>query len=310
MKNKLSIICTMYKSGPFVNEFVSRIEKVLDSELINNYEIILVNDGCPMNSLDIAIELSINNNNVKVVELTRNIGHHPAMMTGLSFCTGDIVFLTDIDLEEEPENLTLFLKEMRETNNDVIYGRIAYSKKRLTSALFYLLYNYLTDVKVKEGYLVSRLMKADYVNELLRFKEKVLFIPGIWELAGFRQSSINITKFIRKSESNYSLSKKLQLAQVAILSFSVKPLDIIFKLGLLLTSLAVIGALVVIIKKVFFGVGIIGWASIFMLNLFIGGVIIFSLGIIGKYISIIFLEVKNRPYNGIRGIYKNGKKIN
>lgn len=304
---KLSVVSTMYYSERYIPEFYNRIKSALDTLRVD-YEIVLVNDGSPDNSLQAALELQKSDSKIIIVDLSRNFGHHKAIMTGLKVASGDRIFLIDIDLEEDPQLVTLFWNEMVENDTiDVVFGIQQRRKgnlfERISGRIFYKWFSILTDIEYPHDTLTARLMKKRYVQGVLRFEEKALDIWGIFVLTGFNQKGIVVTKGF-KGTSTYTLKKKLRMALESITSFSNRPLYLIFFIGLLLTFFAFINICFVFYQKLVLGVDVEGWASIVATVWLIGGILMFMLGIIGIYLSKIFVEIKNRPLTIIRDIYK------
>ena len=244
---------------------------------------------------------------VCVVDLSRNFGHHKAMMTGLSYAGGEKVFLIDCDLEEEPELLGLFNKEFDEQRCDVVYGVQKKRKgglfERFSGNLFYSVMNYLSNEEFPHNAVTARLMSARYVNSLLEHRERELFIDGLWQLTGYRQVSFPITKHSR-SDTTYSLRKKVTIFVNAITSFSDRPLIYIFYTGFAISFVAILYIIQLLVRKVLFDVTVGGWTSLIVSVWFLGGLTIFFIGVIGIYLSKIFIETKNRPYTVVRGVYK------
>lgn len=310
---KLSVVTTLYCSEQYIDEFFSRTIKSIEQikEIGDSYEVIFVDDGSPDSSLQKVIELSKKNDNIKAIELSRNHGHHRAMMIGMEHASADIIFLTDSDLEEPPESLVPYWIEMHKSNVDVVYG-VQNNKpggllRKSLSQAFYKVFNFLSYIQIPENELVSRLMKKNYVTTLLQYQERELFIPGIWIDAGFKRKPL-ITKKYFDGNSSYSLKRRVTMAVDAVTSFSTKPLNYIFYLGAAISILAVLFAIYLAFRKLFFGVTTNGWTSILVSLYVLGGIIIFCIGTIGLYLSRIFLEVKARPRSIIRNIYHNGKE--
>lgn len=209
---KLSIVTTLYNSCAYIREFHQRVS-IEAQKITEQYEVIFVDDGSPDDSLDVAIQLSNEDERVKVIELSRNFGHHKAMMTGLSHAKGELVFLIDSDLEEEPELLGCFYSEMNRDKNDldVLYG-VQYKRKgglfeKISGQLFYSTLNYLTDLNMSENIVTARLMKKDYVNALVSHDEREIFIAGLWQITGFNQKAITIKKIVVvKQHIHYAIS--------------------------------------------------------------------------------------------------------
>lgn len=303
---KLSIVTTLYNSAPYIEEFYQRIFQSIQ-EITDNYEIIFVNDGSPDHSLEIVKNIQINNKKVSIIDLSRNFGHHRAIMTGLSYASGDYIFLVDCDLEEDPELLLSFWEQIHnQPDLDLVYGvqnkRKGKIFEKLTGALFFKFLNFLSDIKISENLVVVRLMTKRYVKGLLQHTERELAFVGLAALTGFSQKTITINKK-DKGSSNYNFKKKINLAINFITSLTGKPLVYIFNLGLLVTLLSFTYLLFLIGRKIFFGIGASGWVSIIVSVWLFGGLIIFCLGIIGIYLSKVFSEVKRRPYTIIKEIY-------
>jgi len=310
----LSIVTSMYYSEPYIEDFYNRIKKEAE-KITQNYEIILVNDGSPDKSLDIAISIYEKDKRVKVIDLSRNFGHHKAMMTGLKFAKGEKVFLIDCDLEEAPELLGIFnQKFINEKDADVIYGIQKKRKgnlfEKFTGKVFYKIINKLSGIDMPQNIITARLLSKRYVKSLLEFKEQEIYLAGLWHITGYKQVPVFIDKK-SKGRTAYQLNHKLSIAINAVTSFSNKPLYWISNLGFLVTCIALILVIYIVIKKYYFGVDVEGWTSLIVSMWFLGGVIISFIGIVGVYLSKVFIETKNRPYTIIRKIYgeDNNEKI-
>lgn len=308
---KLSIVATLYKSAPYITEFHQRASVVAKQLVGEEYEIVFVNDGSPDNSLDVALKLTKLYNHVVVVDLSRNFGHHKAMMTGLGYATGEQVFLIDSDLEEEPEWLLSFAKQMETEESDVVYG--VQSKRRggffeqATGKLFYKTFRFLTGIAQPNDIVTARLMSRRYVNALLLHQERELNIGGLWVITGFKQAQKIVQKHAT-SPTTYSLSQKLSHLVNAVTSFSSKPLVYTFYSGLFI-SITAITYIAYLTIRYFIAAPPDGYTSIIASVWFFSGLIIFFIGLQGIYISKVFSEVKQRPYSIIRHVYKNSELI-
>ena len=245
---------------------------------------------------------------VVVIELSRNFGQHKALMTGLSHAGGDYVFMIQVDLEEEPELLTEFWHEMQQHNNiDVVYG-IQQARKgswweKFSGGMFYWLFNLFSSIRIPANPLIARIMCKNYVSALLQHKEQELFFAGLWALTGFNQKGIEVIKHSH-SPTTYSLTHKIAIFIKYITAFSNKPLVWIFYSGFVITCISVATIVYLISQKLLFDAVFSGWTSVLTSIWLLGGIMIFSIGVVGIYISTIFLETKNRPYSIIRKIYK------
>ena len=308
---KLSIVATLYKSAPYITEFHQRASVVAKQLVGEEYEIVFVNDGSPDNSLDVALKLTKLYNHVVVVDLSRNFGHHKAMMTGLGYATGEQVFLIDSDLEEEPEWLLSFAKQMETEESDVVYG--VQSKRRggffeqATGKLFYKTFRFLTGIAQPNDIVTARLMSRRYVNALLLHQERELNIGGLWVITGFKQAQQIVQKHAT-SPTTYSLAHKLSHLVNAVTSFSSKPLVYTFYSGLFI-SITAITYIAYLTIRYFIAAPPDGYTSIIASVWLFSGLIIFFIGLQGIYISKVFSEVKQRPYSIIRHVYKNSELI-
>jgi putative glycosyltransferase len=298
----LSIVTTLYLSAPYLEEFYKRISSEAQ-KITDDYEIILVNDGSPDNSLEIAVSLFEQDEKVKVIDLSRNFGHYKAIMTGLSQAKGDLVFLIDCDLEEEPELLSSFYEIKKGSDSDVVYG-IQRSRKggvfeRITGNLFYILFNFLSSYPIPSNIITARLMTRRYVASLVEHKDQEVFLDGLWAITGYKQVSALVNKH-SKGKSAYNLRRKISIFVNSITSFSNKPLIFIFILGCAILLISGIPAFYLIIRTIFYGDLLAGWPSLIVSIWLLGGLITFCLGIIGIYLSKIFMETKQRPYTVIR----------
>jgi len=302
----LSIVTTLYRSAPFIREFHRRAAAAA-ATLAADVELILVNDGSPDDSLEIARSLVAEDPRVRVIDLSRNFGHHRAMMTGLQYARGARVLLLDCDLEEPPELLSDLWSRMDAGGADVVYGVQEARKggflERVGGAIFYRLFNLLSTYPMPRNIVTLRLMTARYVRALLLHEEREVFLGGIWAITGFQQEPMAIAKGFRPGTS-YTLRRRAMLVVSAITSFSSKPLVMIFHLGLLISGLSFCAALFLIGRSLFFGGLLVGWPSLIVSIWLLGGITIFCLGVIGIYISKVFEEVKRRPYTIVRDVHE------
>jgi putative glycosyltransferase len=307
MDLKISVVTTLYYSEKYLPEFYSRVRDAVQ-KVTANYEFVFVNDGSPDNSGSIVLALQQKDDRVTLIELSRNFGHHQAILTGLQHAQGDYVYLIDCDLEEDPELLLSFWEEIiKDDNTDVVYG-IQLKRKgsifeRTTGSVFYKILNLVTHFDYPANTLTARLMKKKYVSAVLQFREKALDVWAIFVLAGFNQVGIPVTKK-SKGTSTYTLSRKIKMSIEIMTSLSHRPLYSIFFIGIIWVGISTVNISIILVKKWLYGAQIEGWASIMASLWLIGGVIIFLLGLIGIYLSKIFLEIKDRPLSIIKSIHR------
>lgn len=303
---KLSIVATLYQSESYIAEFHRRASAVARTIVGEDYEIILVNDGSPDRSLDVAVQLTTEDPHVVVVDLSRNFGHHRAMMTGLEQACGEHVFLIDSDLEEEPEWLAPFWLQMVGDASDVVYGVQAARKgrafERVTGAVFYKLFRLLTGIAQPDNIVTARLMTRRYIEALLLHRERELNIGGLWVATGFHQTS-RLVKKHASSPTTYSLSRKVSHFVNAVTSFSSQPLIFTFYSGLLISISALVYILYLVSRYFSASSPPDGYTSIVASIWFFSGLIISFIGVQGIYLAKIFSEVKQRPLAIVRAIH-------
>jgi putative glycosyltransferase len=305
----ISIVTTLYRSAAYLEEFCARAARCA-ARLTDRYEIILVNDGSPDESRDIALKLVAEDPHILLIDLSRNFGHHQAMMAGLEQARGDKVFLIDCDLEEAPELLEEFHKRFEaEGDCDVVFGyqdrRKGSPFEQFSGWLFYKLINALSDIDFFENLLTARLMSRRYVDALLQYQEREIVISGLWALAGFKQVGVLATKGSRGA-SSYTFGARFRLMVNSVASFSAKPLFVIVIAGLVISTLSLVGLIYMFLHALIVGSAVAGWASVMISVWFLGGLIILFLGVIGTYIAKIFIETKRRPLTIVRAVHRGG----
>jgi putative glycosyltransferase len=302
---ELSIVSTLYRSEPFVESFVERCVQAA-ARIATTYEIILVNDCSPDGALQQALALQERHRELRIVDLSRNFGHHRALMTGLCFARGARVLLIDSDLEEDPAWLVEFSREMDRTHADVVYGVQKKRKggfiERILGAAFYWIVNHLSDTAIQTNSVTARLMSAQYVAGLTGFQEREFAIGDLWVRTGFHQVPYLVEKAYR-GETSYSLKRRMRNALLAILSTSTVPLKLIFFLGATISIISGIYIAVLLARYMFGSVEVEGWTSLILSVWFFGGMTLAAIGTIGIYIARIFHETKRRPYVVIRAVH-------
>jgi putative glycosyltransferase len=303
----VSVVTTLYRSAPYIEEFYRRILAQVQ-DLNVDYEIVFVDDGSPDNALEVALGVAKRDHHVLVVELSKNFGHHKAMMTGLGQATGDLVFLIDVDLEEPPEVLGEFYRLLTEKSVDIVFGiqqeRHGTWFQRVTGEAFYHLYNLLSSNVIPRNQLRARLMTRRYVDALLRHKEQLFMIEILCNLTGFKQIAFPMNKTGYKGITSYTLARRIRLFINGITMSSNRPLIYIGYIGALIVILAAIYTLFVLIEYLLGVATPDGWTSLIISTWFLGGLTIFSLGIIATYLSVMFEEVKSRPYSIIAKVHR------
>jgi putative glycosyltransferase len=307
---KLSIVTTLYKSKQFLEIFIAETLDAIDILNVENFELIFVNDGSPDTSVSYLIEKKKQHPEIIVIDLSRNFGHHYAMQAGLSCSKGELVFLIDNDLETSPYFLLECYQKISENNDlDVVYGYQQLRKgsfvENMGGKLFWYTLNKFSDIEVPKNVLTERLMSRRYVDNLLELGDANLFIAGMMSWVGYNQVGIPAVKNERNGKSTYTTKKRIQLMVQAITSFSGKPLQYLFYLGVLITFFSLLSILYLLIQKIIFGDTIqLGWTSLVAISFLSLGILSTFLGLIGIYLFKIFRQVQSRPNFIIKKIYK------
>jgi putative glycosyltransferase len=303
----ISVVTTLYRSSPHLEEFYRRTLEAVRSASGNgdaDVELIFVEDGSPDDSAAKVREFLQRPTPATLVELSRNFGHHRAILTGLSFARGDLIFLIDCDLEEPPELFGEMLRTLERTRSepapaDVVYA-VPHRRKgglfeQVSGELFYRVFNSLSDVQIPNNWMICRLMTARYVRALLSHHERELFLGGLFGITGFRQVAITAEKR-HKGSTTWTLRRKLKVALQAVTAFSARPLWLLAGIGSLISAASAIAILYMIVRVALLGMPYqAGWASTMVTISFFGGLNLLAIGIVGLYVAQVFAEVKGRP---------------
>lgn len=295
----ISIVIPCYNEEGNIEILFNQINNILSDTKI---EYIFVDDNSNDNTLSIIENLSKINVNVKYLSFSRNFGHQYALRAGLEYATGDCVISMDADLQHPPELLKTLINKWQE-GYDIVYTirkdveNVSIFKK-ISSTFFYKLINSLSDIEINQGSADFRLLDKKIVHILINdITEYHLFYRGLISWIGFKQIGVEYIPNKRFSgKSKYSILKMISFAIDGITSFSIKPLKLAILLGMLLSVLSGIYGIYVIGMALFTNETVKGWSSVLLSILFIGGVNMVLLGIIGEYIGKLYIQSKNRPY--------------
>jgi len=296
----LSIVIPCFNEEEVLNETNKRLDSVLEELSQFKYEFVYVDDGSIDSTPEILHKLQTTYDYVRVIRLSRNYGHQIATTAGLEYSSGSAVVLIDADLQDPPEVIVEMVEKWEE-GWDVVYGTRVDREgetgfKLWTAKMFYKLMNQLSDVKIPLDTGDFRLMDRKVVDALLNMPERDRFIRGMVSWVGFKQTSVSYHRMPRTAgTSKYPLHKMIHFAVDGILSFSRAPLKLATLLGFITSGLAILGITYALILRVFTNIWVTGWTLLFITVLFIGGVQLISLGLIGEYIGRIYGEVKKRP---------------
>ncbi|BAZ82402.1 glycosyltransferase family 2 protein [Sphaerospermopsis kisseleviana CS-549] len=299
----ISVVIPVYKAEKSLDVLYERL-KVSLSEITQDFEIILVEDCGGDRSWDIIVELSKIDPRVKGIQFSRNFGQHYGITAGLDHCDADWVVVMDCDLQDRPEEIPRLYKKAQE-GYDVVLARRGKRKdpplKRLTSWLFYQIFNYLTDLQYDGQVGNFRIISRQVVENFCLMREQLRFFGGLVDWMGFPTASINITHDQRfEGKSTYTFAKLWKLASETIIAYSDKPLRLCIKLGFLISTLSFIYGIYIALRFVFYGSPVTGWSSLIVSLYFLGGIIISILGILGIYLGKTFDQTKKRPLYLVR----------
>lgn len=298
----ISIVVPIYCEENVLNEFYTRIKNVLIS-LEHEYihEVIFINDGSTDSSFKILKELCEKDDRIRIINFSRNFGHQAAITAGIEHASGDAVIIIDGDLQDPPEVINDMVSKWKE-GYDVVYGKRVIREgegkfKRITASIFYKLLRKLSDVEIPSDVGDFRLMDRKVVSAFEKTTEVSKYIRGLVSWLGFSQYALPYRRDNRHAgKAKYTIKQSFGLALNGITSFSEKPLYISSWFGLIVMLISFLLAIWVLIRKLIIPETVIpGWTSLLLVILFLGGVQLLSVGIIGIYIGKIFSEAKHRP---------------
>ena len=295
----ISIVAPVYNEEAILHELYKRVSETMDT-LGEPWELVLVNDGSWDRSYEIMLELHKQDPRVHIVNFSRNFGHQIAITAGMDYAQGQAVVIIDADLQDPPGVILDMVAKWRE-GYEVVYAVRAQRKgetkfKLWTAKLFYRLINKITGVNIPLDTGDFRLLDRKAVDALRRIREHHRFMRGLTVWIGFRQTGVEYVREERfAGETKYPLSKMLRFAMDGITSFSYLPLQIATYIGFVIAGLSVLGILLTIILRLSGSQAFYGQATTLVMVLFLGGIQLISLGIIGEYLGRIYDEVKKRP---------------
>lgn len=295
---RLSIVVPVHNEADNLPELYSRLSSVLD-RLGATYEIIVVNDGSTDGSLPLLRELHARNSRVKVLNLARNFGHQVAISAGLDYARGDAIVMMDADLQDPPEVIPDFVRKWEE-DYQVVYGTRRERKenlaKRSAYSLFYRLLRHVSAVEIPLDAGDFSLIDRRVADIMRSMPERARFVRGLRSWTGFRQIGIEYPRSSRHSgEPKYTFSKLMKLALDGLLSFSVLPLRMATYMGLSIAALSFLASMYYLAGRLMSDRAIPGFATTIIVVLFLGGVQLVTLGVVGEYVGRVYEEVKARP---------------
>lgn len=298
----LSIVFPVYCEEESLPALFQRLRDVFPATRDDlGFEFVFVDDGSTDSSRDLLRAFAASDTRVRLLMLSRNFGHQSALLAGLHEARGDAVVLMDADLQDPPELVNELIAQWN-SGNDIVYARRVERTgerwiKRFSASLFYRCISYLSDTEIPRNVGDFRLMDRVVVDCLKDMGERSLYLRGMSAWVGFRQTAVTYSRDSRYAgHTKYPMRRMVALATDAILSFSDKPLRIVTRFGLLVTMASVVWGVYLFVVATFADYqGLSGWPSLTLTILFLGGVQLMSIGVVGGYIARIYRETKGRP---------------
>jgi polyisoprenyl-phosphate glycosyltransferase len=300
-----SIVAPVFNEAETLPHFYKRVVEVMEG-VGEPFELVLINDGSSDRSYDIMQELHACDSRVRVINFSRNFGHQIAISAGLDYAHGQAIIIIDSDLQDPPEVIPELIARWK-NGAEIVYAQRAMRKgetrfKLLTAAAFYRLIARLTSVDIPRDTGDFRLLDRQVVDALVKMREQHRFMRGLSAWVGFRQEAVLYERNERfAGTTKYPLHKMINFSLDAITSFSHIPLKLATSFGFILAGISLVSILVAAILRIFVG-AIIGQASTLILVLFLGGIQLIFLGIIGEYLGRIYDEVRARPLYIVREV--------
>jgi dolichol-phosphate mannosyltransferase len=295
----ISVVTAIKNEEENIEEYLQRLYCTL-CKLSVSYEIIFVTDINQDRTYEVLKEKNCKDSRLKIVKLSRVYGQYTAIMAGLDHISGNTIVTMDCDLQDHPEDIEGLYKKLQE-GYDIVYG-IKEKKddslmRNVLSGLYLLVLNSLSDIKLNHNTNIFRIMSRRAVNSIRSFSEHSPSLTGISSLIGFPTTSLQVTSGTRKrGKTKYSYLSLFSLAFDTIFSFTVKPLRMISLLGTIVSCLSLIYLVVDLVRTFFFDQNVVpGWPTVISFIIFLGGVQLMSLGVIGEYVGRSYIEVKKRP---------------
>jgi polyisoprenyl-phosphate glycosyltransferase len=296
----LSVVAPCFNEEPVVRETHAQLVATLERLANVHFEILYIDDGSRDGTLTILRDIQQHDERVRVVSFSRNFGHQIAVTAGLEHAAGDAVIVIDADLQDPPEVIPKMIERWR-AGVDVAYGvrteREGETRlKLLTAKAFYRTLNRLSDVDIPLDTGDFRLIDRKVVDAFLAMPERDRFVRGMVAWVGFRQEAVPYRRAARRAGiTKYPLKKMLGFATDGILSFSLVPLRLAVYMGFAASGIALLGILYALLRRLLTDVWVPGWTLLFIAVLFLGGVQLIFLGVIGEYVGRVYGEVKHRP---------------
>jgi len=311
---KLSLIVPCYNEQAALPIFYEETLKVLEKTDCE-YELIFVDDGSKDNTLQILKGFAKDNSNVTYISFSRNFGKEAAMYAGFCNANGDYVAVMDADMQDPPSLLPQMLEILQSGEYDSVATRRVNREgeppiRSAFAKMFYKIINKISDADIVDGARDFRLMKREMVEAIVKMSEYNRFSKGIFGWIGFKTYWLPYKNVERVAgQTKWSFWKLLKYSINGIVNFSNVPLNIASWFGIIMTALSFLALIFIIVRQLIFGDPVAGWASTICTIIFVGGIQLFCIGIMGQYIAKIYMESKNRPHYIIAQTNKDINKI-
>jgi len=298
-KKLISIICPVYNEANALNLFIDRIIPILNS-IKYNYELIFINDGSKDETLEILLNTKKRYKNIRIINFSRNFGKEAALTAGIDKAKGDAIIAIDADLQHPPEIILKFIEKWEDGYDVVVGKRLSRTGetflKKLSAKLFYSLHNKISDINIPADIGDFRLISRKVADAIKSLPENQRFMKGIFAWVGFNSAIVEYYQDNRiAGKSSFNGWKLWNFAIDGITSFSTTPLRIWLYIGIIISFISFLLGLILVLQAIIHGVDVPGYTSTITMVLFLGGIQLIGIGILGEYIGRIYKEAKRRP---------------
>jgi dolichol-phosphate mannosyltransferase len=305
----LSLVIPIFNEEKLIDELINRTISSLES-FIQDYEVIVVDDGSTDNSMGKILAKRKENNKIKILTLSKNFGHQAAYTAGLEHARGNVIAMMDGDLQDPPELLAEMYRKITVEDYDIVSGKRTGRKGKkgrdFYAVLFHILFKYIGEIKHMENSGNYSMMSREALDALLSMREKVRYLPGLRTFIGFKQGYIEFIRDDRfRGTPKMSIRKLVVLAADAVFSFSRFPIRFCLILGSIGALVFMCAGIYVLIAKAY-GFAVLGWSSTLLSIYFLGSIQLVFLGILGEYVYRNYKESQNRPIYFVKKFYDGG----
>lgn len=310
---KITLLIPAYNEEPVLDKLYARLDKLATNVPKYKFEFLFVNDGSRDGTLSILQNYASKDNRVSYINLSRNFGKEIAMIAGIDHADTDALIIIDADLQDPPELIPEMIKYWEEGYDD-IYAKRSHRLgeswfKKTTSSLFYRILQRTTHIEIQRDTGDFRLLDRRCVEAIRKIRESQRYTKGFFSWIGYKKKEVNYVRDPRAAgQTKWNYFKLINLAVDGIVSFTTAPLRISTFFGMIISLLAFLYIIVIIVRVLLFGIDLNGYPSLMAVVLFLGGVQLLSLGIIGEYIGRIFNETKQRPLYLVEHFHEGSKK--